>query len=263
MKKEQITAQMYTVRNYLTNLKDVEIAAQRLSNIGFKSVQLSAWNKELDLKEIKKIFDDNGLVCDSTHPDANKILNDPMGIVKELNDLGAKYTAYPFPAEIKLFTKNQCMDFINKLNEAGKVLYENGKVLTYHNHHYEFTKQEGEILLDMIYNYTDPNYVQGEIDTYWIQKGGQSIETWIKKLNNRLPLFHMKDYGVKFRGDDNLDCGFTCEVGQGNIDWPLVAKLAEEAGAKWFIIEQDCCDGDQFDSLKLSYDYIANNLCED
>ena len=263
MKKCQITAQMYTLRDYIKNIKDFEDTCQKLSNIGFKSVQLSGWNTEIDIKEIKKIFDDNGLICDSTHHNSDDILYNPKKVIDNLNILGASYEAYPYPSGKTFRTWNQVMDFCKDLNNAGKVFYENGKTLTYHNHHIEFVKVNGEIVLDMIYNNTDPKYLQGEIDTYWVQQGGQSVEAWTAKLKNRLPLFHMKDYGVAYKPNGELDAGFTAEIGQGNIDWPIVTKLAEESGAKWFIIEQDICNRDPFDSLKISYDYISNNLCED
>ena len=44
--------------------------------------------------------------------------------------------------------------------------------------------------------------------------------------------------------------------------WKLDRLLtaAEKAGTEWLIVEQDTCPGDPFDSIKLSYDYLAGLL---
>jgi sugar phosphate isomerase/epimerase len=42
------------------------------------------------------------------------------------------------------------------------------------------------------------------------------------------------------------------EVGEGNLNWSAILKAAKSAGVKWFIIEQDTCYRDPFDSLETS-----------
>ena len=38
---------------------------------------------------------------------------------------------------------------------------------------------------------------------------------------------------------------------------PLIIKIATDSGCKWFIVEQDECGGDPFDSLRISYDNLV------
>jgi sugar phosphate isomerase/epimerase len=52
------------------------------------------------------------------------------------------------------------------------------------------------------------------------------------------------------------------EIGVGNLDWKAIIAAAEKSGCEWFIVEQDYCPGDPFDSLKTSFDYIEANLVE-
>jgi sugar phosphate isomerase/epimerase len=98
----------------------------------------------------------------------------------------------------------------------------------------EFRRVEGEIILDTIYNQTDARFLQGEIDTYWVQYGGADPVAWCHKLKGRLPLIHLKDYAVT---DDNKIN--YCEIGQGNLDFAAIVAAAEAAGCEWFIVEQD------------------------
>jgi sugar phosphate isomerase/epimerase len=50
------------------------------------------------------------------------------------------------------------------------------------------------------------------------------------------------------------------EIGNGNLNWPAIIQAAEKSGCEWFIVEQDICPGDPFESIKISYDYIKANL---
>ena len=149
------------------------------------------------------------------------------------------------------------MDLADRFNKAGEVYYKNGIILTYHNHNCEFKKINGELVLDLIYNNTNPKYLQGEIDTYWVQSGGCDPIEWCKKLSGRLPLLHLKDY--KINAESQIVFG---EIGYGNLNWKSIVSEAEKSGCEWFIVEQDVCPGDPFDSLKMSYDYLLENICD-
>ena len=52
------------------------------------------------------------------------------------------------------------------------------------------------------------------------------------------------------------------EIGSGNLDWPRLIPAAEKSGCQWFIVEQDTCPGDPFDSLKSSFDHLTRHLVE-
>lgn len=262
MKKNQITAQLYTTRDFIRNYKDFDETCQKLSNIGYELVQLSGWNTELDMKEIKKIIDSNGLKCIVTHHDSVKLLKEPEKIVEDLNILDCEYTAYPYPAGKLLRTQNQVNDFIDELAKAGKVLKDNGKQLLYHNHHYEFMKTNGKIILDQIFDKISPDILQGEIDTYWVQAGGQCPVKWCQKLCGRLPILHMKDYAARLDCYGNVKTGIS-EIGVGNLDWKEIVKACDKGGCKYYVVEQDENFNDPFDSLKISFDYIVSNLCND
>ena len=141
--------------------------------------------------------------------------------------------------------------FIEDINIAGSKFHAEGKVLCYHNHALEFQKVQNEIILERIYKNTDSRFIQGEPDIYWIQKGGQNPLMWCKKLDQRMPLLHLKDF-IMINDQES----FFAEVGLGNLDIKNIVKTATDSGCKWFIVEQDECNGDPFDSLQISY----NNL---
>ena len=68
---------------------------------------------------------------------------------------------------------------------------------------------------------------------------------------------HFKD--LKMKTDNKYEMA---EIGEGNLDWDAIIKACEEAGTKWALVEQDVCQRDPFESLKMSYDYlITKGFC--
>jgi sugar phosphate isomerase/epimerase len=148
--------------------------------------------------------------------------------------------------------------YVDGINRAGEVLAGAGMVLTYHNHNIEFRRVDGKLILDLVYQLSNPAYLQGEIDTHWVQAGGGEPTAWCARLNGRLPLLHMKDYGL---APDNSRV--FAEIGHGNLHWDTIVPAAEAAGCKWYIVEQDgnWANNDPFESLRLSFEYIRDRLC--
>jgi len=50
------------------------------------------------------------------------------------------------------------------------------------------------------------------------------------------------------------------EVGNGNLNWKEIVSAAKASGTEWFIIEQDVCIIDPFDSLKISLNYLTKEV---
>ena len=255
MKIEQVALQLYTLRDQLKTPADVAATLKKVRAIGYQAVQVSGMGPIAE-SELLAILGGEGLQLCATHEPAAQILAEPHVVVERLQKLGCKYTAYPHPAGIDFADFSQVERLAEQLEAAGKVLHEAGQVLTYHNHATELVRHGGQTILDYLYEQTDATYLQGEIDTYWIQYGGGDPVEWCQKLDDRLPLLHMKDY----RMQTNHQPVFA-EIGEGNLNWRKIIAAAEASGCGWFIVEQDTCPGDPFESVAKSYRYISAHLC--
>lgn len=100
--------------------------------------------------------------------------------------------------------------------------------------------------LEILYAESDPAVFSAEIDTYWIQHGGGNPVSWLRQLKGRCHLVHLKDMAIK--GSQQL----YAEVGEGNLEWPAILGACREAGVEWYIVEQDTCQRDPFESLGIS-----------
>jgi sugar phosphate isomerase/epimerase len=258
MKIEQVALITYTIRDFIKTPEDFRESMKKLADIGFKAVQISGMAHDvMPAEEIAAVCAENDLTICATHEPGRMILDEPEQIVTRLKTLGTQYTAYPYPADIDFTDADSRNTFIKELDHAGKVLREAGLVLTYHNHANEFYQYDGKTMLQHIYDETNPQNLQAEIDTYWVQLGGGTPSEWCKSLKNRLPLLHLKDVGIRKQNEPTM-----FEIGYGNLDFKPIIAAAEASGCKWFIIEQDSCPGDPFDSLKMSFDYIKANLVD-
>jgi len=120
-----------------------------------------------------------------------------------------------------------------------------GLSVGYHNHSFELEKFGAKTGLAILFDESDAA-LTAEIDTYWIQHGGGNPGAWIRRVAGRSPLVHLKDMVIA-EGKPVM-----AEVGEGNLDWPDILAACREAGVEWYIVEQDHCRRDPFDSLAMS-----------
>lgn len=253
MQIEQVAVQLFTLRDYLKTPADIATTLKKVRAIGYQAVQISGMGP-IDEADLVRILDGEGLTCCATHEPGNVILEETGKVIERLQKLGCHYTAYPYPAGIDFQDPAHVEGLARKLDAAGAAMTRAGQVLTYHNHGHEFVCYREETVLDFLYAATDPRHLQGEIDTYWVQAGGGDPVAWCRKLKNRLPLLHLKDYGCGPGGKP-----FFAEIGRGNLNWPEIIAAADESGCQWFIVEQDICPGDPFESLAISFRYLQKN----
>lgn len=254
MKISQVAAQLYTCRDLLQTPADIATTLRRVREIGYTAVQVSGMGPILE-EELITILDGEGLVCCATHESPDTILNDPKKVIEHLQKLRCSYTAYPYPAGVDFACEKAVSSLISALDAAGAVMAAAGITLCYHNHNHELRKLGGKTILDRIYEGTQPQHIQGEIDTFWIHYGGGDNVEWCEKLAGRLPLIHLKDYMTNSDTQHQL-----CEIGAGNLNFSKIIPAAEKSGCQWFIVEQDTCPGDPVDSLRQSFNYIQEHL---
>lgn len=258
MKRKQIVAQLYTVRDHLKTPRDIASSLKEVRRIGYEAVEASGLGP-IENDELRRMLDGEGLVCASTHETPSEVIVEkPEAVAERLAALGCTMTAFPHPGKHPLSTLAEVEQLARKLDRAGEVLRSHGLVLGYHNHNLEFARIQGRTILDWLFERTKPQNLVSEMDTYWVQAGGGDPVAWIRKLSGRLPSIHLKDYGYEIGKGVVFE-----EIGSGNLDWKAIIPEAQKAGCRWFIVEQDAhfAKDDPFLSLQMSFEYLAQNHC--
>jgi sugar phosphate isomerase/epimerase len=249
MPRTQIAAQLYTLRDFIKTPDDIARSMERVRALGYEAVQISGMGP-IAPGDCRKIMDDNGLEVAATHISFEQMRDETERVIEEHQILGCKYPAIGgLPGEYREDGAEGYARFAREATEVARKLAEGGLTFGYHNHSFELEKFGARTGLQILYEDSDPTYVTGEIDTYWVQHGGGDPAYWIRKLKGRMFLVHFKDMCM-VRGEQRY-----AEVGEGNLNWPNILEACKCTGVEWYIVEQDLCyERDPFDSLKLSLD---------
>ena len=240
-----LAAQLYTVRQFTQTPADIAATLKKVRAIGYEAVQLSALGP-IDPKELRKLADAEGLTICATHVAFEKLRQETPAMIDEHKTLGCEHLAIGSLPRDYQGSAEGFARFARDAEEVGRKLADAGLTFSYHNHSFEFEKFNGRLALDIIYEESDPRYVKAELDTYWVQHGGGDSAAWIRKLAQRLILLHLKDMTIRNRAPT------FAEIGEGNLNWTTILKAAKAAKTRWYIVEQDLCERDPFESLAIS-----------
>jgi sugar phosphate isomerase/epimerase len=244
MKTDHIAAQLYTLRDFTKTPKELAQTLHRVRKIGYPAVQVSAIGP-IDPHELAKLLKEEGLICCATHTSLDRLRDNPETVIEELRAWNCAFTAIGgyFPKDATADLWNRFADDFNQIAEKFKG---SGIVLGYHNHSHELIKFDGKTALQILLDRLEPS-IAFELDTYWITHGGGDPAAWIRRVENRIPCVHLKDMGMCLPREQIM-----MEVGEGNLNWPAILDACKSAGVDWYIVEQDTCYRDPFDSLETS-----------
>ena len=241
-----VALQMYTVRDQT----DIDFIGtyKKVAEIGYAGVEVASTGG-LTGTEMKTLLDDLGFGRAGIHCGIDALEADVNAAADYALAMESKYITCPWMPEERRQDAAGWKATAEKLTEIGAALHKQGLTFCYHNHSFEFQKFAGEYGLDILYGNSCPACLKAQLDTYWVQHGGESPAAYIKKYSGRVPLVHLKDMTA---GENPT---FT-EVGNGILDWKAIFAAAEAAGTEWFIVEQDVCAGPSLESAKISFDNL-------
>lgn len=250
MTQPVLAAQLYTVREFTQTAAGFAASLQKVRAIGYTAVQVSAIGP-IPNEEVKAIVDDAGLTICNTHTSQDLLWNDLDAVIEQHRLWNCQHVAIgSMPRAYREEGEAGYKRFAAEANRVGEKLHEAGLTFSYHNHSFEFTRFGRRLGMDIIFEESDPRYLQAELDTYWVQHGGSDPILWINKMEQRMPVIHLKDMAII----DNQQV--MAEVGEGNLNWPGILDACQETGVQWYAVEQDICRRDPFESLKISYENL-------
>ena len=195
------------------------------SMIGFKPLN------EMSGTEMKKIIEDSGLICSSSHFTSAELKDSLDNRIEWASQIGMKQMAQSMPA---VNLRNATMDDWRKaaqdLNLIGEKTKEAGIQMVYHNHHFEFAEIDGELIYPVLLDELDPELVKMQFQVGVIDKGFKA-EDYFRKYPGRFISAHLADYSTELKKQ--------VPVGQGIVDWDDFFIAAETGGVKNYFVEMD------------------------
>ena len=117
---------------------------------------------------------------------------------------------------------------------------------------------------DLLIDETDPAFVNFEFDSYWFTEGGADAKAWMRRLKNRMKLWHITDRGSRLAGPAMTPIlrSDSMELGTGNMDLEGLLALAKENDVKAAVLEshRNWIGGDPVRSLEISAGWLRERI---
>lgn len=254
--KRDLGVQLWSIREYLK--KDLTGSLARLAKLGYTQLELfgydgTYWGKKP--AEFSRICQDLGFTIVSAHYETGRIDKAKGSLwygwekaVEDAARMNIQYMVCAWLFKEERTSLDLYRELADKLNHCGELCRKSGMQLAYHGHNFEFPPIEGKVPYDLLLEQTDPQLLQMEADLFWFVKGGIDPVVYFKRYPGRFPLWHVKDME---KGSEQF-----AEVGHGIIDFDRIFAARQQAGLKYWFVEQDQTSRDPFESLAMSREYI-------
>lgn len=265
--KFPIALQLYSVREDMK--ADFKGTIQKAKDMGYDGVEFAGLYGK-SAKEVKDICNEIGITPISAHVPFTDMMENP-DLIETYAEIGCKYVVIPYLTEEYRPGQEKFNDVIQGAKVLGEKANSLGMKLCYHNHDFEFTKINGEYALDILYKEVPAELLQPQIDTCWVNVGGENPSDYIRKYNGRIEILHLKDFAgsksenmyalIGIDEDEKKDTAGKFEfrpVGKGVQNFPDILVAAEEVNTKWVVVEQDnpSLDLSPLECAKVSIDYL-------
>jgi sugar phosphate isomerase/epimerase len=244
-----IGLELYSVRNELQ--KDPTGTVTAVAKMGYQVVEYFSpyfsWTID-QAKETRKLLDDLGIKCNSTHNGMNAFTGDGLQKAIDLNStLGVKYVVLASAGRVNgLDGWRQLGD---KLSQAMETLRKSNLRAGYHNHQAEFTPVEGKRPIEVLAASTPKDFML-QLDVGTCVEMGSDPVAWIKQNPGRINSLHLKDWAP------GPDKGYKVLFGEGDSPWKQIFDAAESVGGtEYYLIEQE---GSRFPALETAERCLAS-----
>ena len=264
-----IAIQLYSIRDDMA--ADFEGTLKKVKKLGYDGVEFAGLYDKT-AAEVKKLCDEIGLVPISAHVPYGELLKGEETF-KTYAEIGCKYIVIPWIGAEYLAGGEKNAEFNENVKKFGELANANGMKLCYHNHDFEFQKADGEYKLDRLYSDVSADLLLTQLDTCWVNVGGENPADYIRKYNGRIEIIHLKDFvGSKSEnmygliGTDGKEAPKEATkfelrpVGCGFQNFPAILDACKEVNAKWVIVEQDSPSMDKtpLECAETSINYLKS-----
>ena len=198
------------------------------SPLGYAGTPFEKFNN-LSGTELKKIIDDTGLKCVSSHYNFGELRDHLDNRIEWAQQMGMKQmicSSFWIPDG----TMDEYREACDVLNEVGRKTKEAGIQCGFHNHHMEFEKRDGELIYDALLDQLDPDLVKMQFQVAVVSIGYQAAD-YFRKYPGRFISAHLADWSNEKEEQ--------VPIGQGVVDWVDLFDAAKIGGVENYFVEMD------------------------
>lgn len=228
--------QSWTIRKKLN--EDFEGTLKMMADYGYKQIEMcsplgysetefAVFNK-LSGAEIRKMIEDAGLVCRSSHYNMSELQNSLENRIEWSKQMGITQmilSSFWLPKEASIEDYRRSANELNIIAEKTKSA---GIEMGFHNHHMEFEKRGDELIYDALLDELDPELVKMQFQVA-VANIGYKAADYFRKYPGRFISAHLSDW--------NTTKDTQVPIGQGIVDWNDFFEAAKIGGVQNVFVE--------------------------
>ena len=244
MNHPQLSVQLYTVREAMQD--DLPGTLARIAEIGFDQVEPYNFPAFPDLGAALKAA---SLTAPTTHAHLVGASDEELAtLFAAAKSLGIARVIDPHVPAERWQSVESVAEIAAQLNAAAVIAAQHGVTIGYHNHAHELESiLDGRTALEVLTDSLSPD-VKLEVDTYWVQVGGQNPVDLLRTLGDRVVALHIKDGAGTPEPKDQT------AVGSGTLP---IRNIVEAAPDALRVVELDDSRGDRFQAIADSFAYLT------
>ncbi len=244
-----IGLELFSVRDDLK--KDPQGTVRAVAKMGYEGVEFFspyfAWTPQ-EAKDMRKLLDDLGIRCLSTHNGRNAFTGDGVAKAIELNQiLGSKFIIMASAGKVADLDGWKAV--ADQLSAANDKMKPAGIRPGFHNHQLEFRPIDDKRPIEVLATNT-PKDVVLQLDVGTCVEVGVDPVAWIEKNPGRIASVHCKEYSRK------PGVGYEALFGEGDAPWAKIFAAAERVGGvEHYLVEQE---GSKYPPLETAERCLAS-----
>ena len=236
--KKDFGFQVWTIKdklipNFAPTLKEMAAMGytqvEMCSPLGYTSSGFGPLNS-MSGTEMKKIIDDSGLTCVSSHYGMGELRDSLDNRIEWATQLGMKQmvcSSFWLPEGASVDEYRKACEELNVIGEKTKAA---GIQMVFHNHHMEFEKRGEELIYEEMMKVLNPDLVKMQFQVAVVNIGYKAAD-YFRKYPGRFQSAHLADWS---KAKDAQ-----VPIGQGDIDWKDFFEAAKVGGVQNFFVEMD------------------------
>lgn len=237
-KPKEFGFQVWTIKDEL--IADFPGTLKKMAGLGYKQVEMCSPLgytsagfgplNQMSGTEMKKIIDDSGLTCISSHYGMGELRDSLENRIEWATQLGMKQmvaATFWLPEGASVDDYRSAADELNNIGEKTKAA---GIQMVFHNHHMEFEKRGDELIYDALLDQFDPEMVKMQFQVAVVDIGYKAAD-YFRKYAGRFQSAHLADYSNELQKQ--------VPIGQGIVDWKDFFDAAKVGGVKNVFVEMD------------------------
>ena len=238
-KRVPVGLELYSVRDRLK--EDLMGTVRAVAKMGYQGVEFYSpyfeWTPDY-AKQVRRLLDDLGIRCYSTHNDSSSFSPEKLPRAIELNQtIGSGFIVMASSGRVRGL--DGWKKVAETLNQAAEKMKPAGLRAGYHNHQTEFTPIEGKRPIEVLADNTSKD-IMLQLDVGTCVEMGSDPVAWIDQHPGRIRSVHCKDWGP--------GKGYGVLLGEGAAPWKKIFQAAEKTGGvEYYLVEQE---GSAYPSLE-------------